>query len=145
MSASEVQMSISEEHRNGLRRFSRAKRPRSAVTSGRELFIDGDPHSAWSRRFHDLIVGHATDFGDVDLVIAQHLMFRRVAFMESELERLEAQRSRGEDVDVDAYGRTAERLRRHYESLYSIDFSRKPKDITPLDGYLHERNNTSHD
>jgi hypothetical protein len=47
---------------------SRAKRPRSAVTSGRRLFVEGDENSAWSRRFHDLIIGHVADLGGADLL-----------------------------------------------------------------------------
>ena len=42
---------------------SRAKRPRSAVTSGRQMFVQGDPNSAWSRRYHDLVVRHVGDLG----------------------------------------------------------------------------------
>ena len=45
---------------NGRRR---ERRPRSAVTSGRRLFVLGDPNSAWARRFHDLVVGHVADLG----------------------------------------------------------------------------------
>jgi len=29
------------------------RRPRSAVTSGRKLFVEGNPNSAWSRRYRD--------------------------------------------------------------------------------------------
>ena len=43
-------------------------RPRSAVTSGRQLFIDGDPNSAWARRFHDSLIGHVNDLGGADML-----------------------------------------------------------------------------
>src|SRR5690349_21488190 len=76
---------------------SRAKRPRSAVTSGRQLFIAGDPRSAWSRRFHDLVVGHVSDLGGADLLSeAQFSLIRRAAAIECELERLDARLSVGE-------------------------------------------------
>jgi len=35
------------------RRPTRGKRPRSAITSGRKLFVQGDPNSAWSRRYYE--------------------------------------------------------------------------------------------
>jgi hypothetical protein len=31
------------------------RRGRTAVTSGRKLFVEGDPNSAWSRRYRDLV------------------------------------------------------------------------------------------
>jgi hypothetical protein len=69
----------------------RGKRPRSAVTSGRQLFIDGDPNSAWSRRYHDLVVGHIADQGSRDMLSEARLaLIRRAAAMECELEQLEA-------------------------------------------------------
>ena len=40
---------------------SRAIRPRSAITSGRKLFDGGDPNSAWTRRFDDLLTAHIND------------------------------------------------------------------------------------
>ena len=45
----------------------RLKRPRSAVTSGRVLLVDGDPNSAWARRYADLLVGHVADAGGRDM------------------------------------------------------------------------------
>jgi hypothetical protein len=134
-------MSVSEIPTNGHRRTptprcgSRAKRPRSAVTSGRELFIDGNPHSAWSRRFHDLIVGHVSDLGGADLLSeAQNSLIRRCAAMECELERLDAQLSRYEPVDMVRYAQVAGHLRRIFETL---GVERKPRDVTPtLEQYL---------
>jgi hypothetical protein len=37
------------------------KRPRSAVTSGRKQFVEGNPNSAWSRRYFDLCAHHIHD------------------------------------------------------------------------------------
>jgi hypothetical protein len=122
--------------RNARRRTpSRAKRPRSAVTSGRKLFVEGDPNSAWSRRFHDLVLGHVSDLGGADqLSEAQFSLIRRAAAIECELERLDARLSIGESIDLDSYGRCAGHLRRLFETL---GVERKPRDVTPsLDQYL---------
>jgi hypothetical protein len=108
---------------------SRAKRPRSAITSGRQLFIDGDSNSAWSRRFHDLVVGHVADLGGADLLSeAQFSLIRRAAAIETELERLDAMLSRGDAVDMDCYARVAGHLRRLFETL---GLKRVPHDVTP--------------
>jgi hypothetical protein len=107
---------------------SRAKRPRSAVMSGRQLFVNGDAKSAWSRRFHDLILGHTADLGGADLLSeAQFSLIRRAAAIECELERLDARLSRDEPVDMDAYARVAGHLRRLFETL---GLERRPRDVT---------------
>jgi hypothetical protein len=112
---------------------SRARRPRSAVTSGRQLFIEGNPNSAWSRRFHDLVLGHVSDLGGADLLSeAQFSLIRRAAAIECELERLDARLSAGEPVDLDSYGRCAGHLRRRFETL---GVERRARDVTPT---LHE-------
>jgi len=128
VSAARASAGVSEGSVNGHRRApSRMKRPRSAVTSGRELFIDGDPNSAWSRRFHDLVVGHVADLGGADLLSeAQFSLIRRAAAIECELERLDAMLSRGEAADLDEYGRASSHLRRLFET---IGLERKQKTI----------------
>ena len=108
---------------------SRAIRPRSAVTSGRQLFMDGNAKSAWSRRFHDLVVGHVADLGGADLLSeAQFSLIRRAAAIECELERLDARLSVGELVDMDSYARVSGHLRRLFET---IGLERRAKDVTP--------------
>jgi hypothetical protein len=109
---------------------SRAVRPRSAVTSGRQLFVKGgDAKSAWSRRFHDLILCHISDLGGTDMLTeAKFSLIRRASAIECELERLDARLSRGEYVDMDAYARVAGHLRRMFETL---GVERKPRDVTP--------------
>ncbi len=128
------------EPRNGRQRRapSRAIRARSAVTSGRQLFVDGNPNTAWSRRYHDLVVGHMNDLGGADLLSeAQFSLIRRAAAIECELERLDARLSLGEPVDMDAYARVAGHLRRLFETL---GLERRPRDITPtLDQYLSNK------
>jgi hypothetical protein len=114
----------------GHRERTRTKRPRSAITSGRTMFIGGDPNSAWARRFHDLVVGHVVDAGGRDMISeAQFALCKRAAGLECELEKMEAQLSQGEQVDLDRYGRAASHLRRILES---IGLERKAKDITTL-------------
>ena len=111
------------------RRPSRAKRPRSAVTSGRRAFIEGDPNSAWARRFHDLVLGHVSDLGGrSNLSEAQFALCKRAAGLECELEQMEGRLSLGEEVDLDRYGRAASHLRRILEVL---GLERKARDVTP--------------
>jgi hypothetical protein len=126
--------SHTNEHKPQVRRQqrapSRAMRARSAVTSGRQLFVDGNPNTAWSRRYHDLVVGHMNDLGGADLLSeAQFSLIRRAAAIECELERLDARLSLGEPVDLDSYGRCAGHLRRIFETL-GID--RKQRDVTDI-------------
>jgi hypothetical protein len=118
--------------RRAKRSTSRAQRPRSAVTSGRQLFIEGDPNSAWSRRYHDLVVGHCNDIGPGPdrLSEAQLSLVRRAAAIECELERLDALLSTGAEVNLDSYGRAASHLRRLFETL---GLERKARDVT-VDG-----------
>jgi hypothetical protein len=116
------------------RMSSRAKRPRSAVTSGRKLFVEGDLNSAWSRRFHDLVVRHIGDLGGRDVLSeAQLSLIRRAASIECELERLDAMLSTGAEVNLDAYGRAASHLRRLFETL---GIERKAKPVESLAEYL---------
>jgi hypothetical protein len=44
--------------------------------TGRNLFVDGDPNSAWSRRYHDLAVRHAINLGGKDLLSAAQMSTR---------------------------------------------------------------------
>src|SRR5262249_24833839 len=94
------------------------KRPRSAVTSGRKLLIGGDPNSAWSRRYHDLVTRHVADLGGRDMLSeAQLSLVRRAAALAVELESMEARMSEGQAVNLDTFGRAASHLRRLYESI----------------------------
>ena len=103
------------------------KRPRSAITSGRKLFVEGDPNSAWSRRYYDLCVGHIADLGGRDLLSeAQLSLIRRASAIECELERLDAALSLGEAVDLDSYGRATSHLRRLFETL---GLERRPREV----------------
>ena len=84
----------------------------------RRQFVNGDPNSAWARRFHDLVVGHIADAGGRDRISeAQFALCKRAAALECELEQLEGRLSQGEQVDLDRYGRAASHLRRILESI----------------------------
>jgi hypothetical protein len=117
------------------RSHARAKRPRSAVTSGRKLLMQGDPNSAWARRYHDLLGGHAADLGGADVLSeAQAALCRDAATLEIELERMRSRLSAGEDIDLDLYGRVAGQRRRILETL---GLDRRARDVTPkLEEYL---------
>jgi hypothetical protein len=110
----------------------RAKRPRSAVTSGRKASIAGDPNSAWARRFHDLVQGHISDLGGRSIVSeARFALCKRAAGLECELEQMEGRMSLGEEINLDSYGRAASHLRRILETL---GLERKARDVTLIDG-----------
>jgi hypothetical protein len=122
---------VANEHKS---QRARDKRPRSAVTSGRKLFVNGDPNSAWARRFHDLVVGHVVDAGGRDMISEAHFsLIKRAAALECELEQLEGRLSQGEQIDLDQYGRAAGQLRR---ILQTVGLERRAKTIVPtIDQY----------
>jgi hypothetical protein len=69
------------------------------------------------------------DLGGADLLSeAQFSLIRRAAAIEIELERLDAQLSRNEPVDMDSYARVAGHLRRLFETT---GLERRAKDISP--------------
>jgi len=110
----------------------RAIRPRSAITSGRQLFVNGDPNSAWTRRYDDLIQAHHADLGGAsELSEAQVSLVRRAAAIEVELEKLDARLSRGEPIDLDAYARVSGHLRRLWETL-GVQRRRRIRDVTHI-------------
>jgi hypothetical protein len=119
MSATEATASAQD------RESARAKRPASAVTSGRKLFFsDADPNSEWSRRFRDLAGHHVADLGGTGALSAAKLsLCRRAAALEVACEALETRMSAGQEVDLDSYGRAASHLRRILETL---GIERKP-------------------
>ena len=108
----------------------RKKRGASAVTSGRRLYVDeGDANSAWSRRYRDLIAGHASDLGGRDtLSAAQFSLVRRASAIECELELMEGRLSKGEPADLDVFTRSSSHLRRILETL---GLERRQRDVTP--------------
>jgi hypothetical protein len=82
------------------------KRPRSAVTSGRQQFVLGDPNSAWARRFHDLCQGHVSDLGGrPNISEAQFALVKRAAGLQVELELMEGRLSLGSSEQPHRDGR----------------------------------------
>jgi hypothetical protein len=110
-------------------------RARSRVTNGVSLFADRtvDQRSKWARRFVDLFGLHTEDLGGVDrLSEAQKSLVRRAASLEVELEKQESALAQGETVDIDAYGRAANTLRRLLEVL-GIEKKAKTVEVTLAD------------
>lgn len=105
-----------------------ARRPRSAVTSGRRQFINGSPNSAWARRYYDCVFGLVSDAGGRDqLSAAQFALCQRAAALQCECERMDARLSQGQEINLDTYGRAASHLRRILEAL---GLERRAKDIS---------------
>jgi hypothetical protein len=83
MSASEPATNVAERPRT------RAKRQRSALTGGRQMFVEGDPNSAWARRYQGLVAGHVGDLGGRDVLSeAQLSLICRASATECELEQM---------------------------------------------------------
>ncbi|MFZ2082196.1 MAG: hypothetical protein WAV38_37195 [Xanthobacteraceae bacterium] len=126
------------------RALSRAIRPRSAITSGRKLFDDGDPNSAWTRRFDDLLTAHISDIsagqGADVLSAAQLTSLRQATAIEAELERLQSMLSRGEKVDLKAFAQVASHLRRMWETL---GIGRAAKQVNDMNSFLAKRKQKS--
>jgi hypothetical protein len=112
-----------------------ARRHRSRITSRKNLAIAVvDGRTTWGRRYSDLVTIYETDLGGYDECTAgERAVIRRVASLQSELERYDRIFSTKEEATPDQlalYGATADRLRRLLES---IGFrQRRARDITPL-------------
>src|SRR5262245_19012714 len=107
----------------------RKKRKASAVTSGRKLFVKGDPNSAWSRRYRDLIAGHVSDMGGADALSEGELsLIRRASAIECELELMEGELSKGGVVNLDVFTRSVSHLRRVLETLGEKNPAPQPRD-----------------
>jgi hypothetical protein len=112
----------------------RLPRQRSAVTNGRRMFVRGDGNSAW----RDLVAGHVSDMGGRSVVSeAQMSLIRRASAIECELELMEGKLSRGEQIDLDIFTRSASHLRRILETL---GVERRQRDVTPaLNDYIADK------
>lgn len=115
----------------------RAKRKRSAVSSGRRLLVAGSSTTPWGRRYADILAGHVADLsggaGADALSQAQVSLCRRAASLTVECEALEGRASQGEAIDLDSLGRAVSHLRR---VLATMGLERaKPKGPT-LQEYL---------
>jgi hypothetical protein len=107
-------------------------RARSAATSGRRAFVEGDGNSRWARRYRDLIAAHVSDLGGSDVLSeAQISLIRRASAIEVELEQAEGKLSMGAVVDLDSFTRATSHLRRVFETL---GLKREPRDVTMING-----------
>jgi hypothetical protein len=116
--------------------MSGANRKQSAVTSRRQLFIEGDGNSPWARRFSDLVNGHIADLGGRDeLSEAELHLIRDASAIEVELEQMQGRLSLGEPVDLDLFTRSTSHLRRCWETL---GIKRQPKPVESFDEYMRK-------
>jgi hypothetical protein len=93
---------------------------RSKVSNQSATFLDGvDGRSALARRFRDVLAEIISDLGghDAGLSEVQRQIARRIATIAVECERLEAQAMSGETIDLELYGRLADRLGRACQRL----------------------------
>jgi hypothetical protein len=111
---------------------------KSAVSTGRRLFVDGDGRSPWARRYRDLIELHADDLGGLSsLSEAQHSIVKRISSLTCEIEAMEGRMSSSTSVNLDVYVRSVGLLRRLLET---IGLERKARDVTPsLSDYVKGR------
>jgi hypothetical protein len=107
----------------------RAPSQRSKVTNGKSHFIEADSRGPWARRFKDLVELHVADIGGIEgLSEVQKQLVRRVATIETELERMEGQLAEGAEVDLAKYATVSNTYRRLAETL---GLRRVAKDVTP--------------
>jgi hypothetical protein len=123
------------------------KKQRSRVSNG-GLFprkLDGqsiDARTVWSRRVRDLIRSYTSDAGGDDVLSeGMRSIIRRIASLQAQLERMEAQWALDEGdatpATLDQYQKMANSIRRLIESAGLK--SRKAKNVTDLKDYLASR------
>ena len=106
---------------------------RSAITNGRHLLPEVDGRSAWMRRYRDLIDAHEVDLGGEDLISeSERRLIRRSAMLTVQLEMMDARFAQSESeasrIDLDAYQRASNSLRR---LLQTLGLNRRQRDCTP--------------
>jgi hypothetical protein len=126
------------------------KKQRSRVTNGRGIFprkLDGqsiDARTVWSRRVRDLIRSYTSDAGGDDVLSeGMRSIIRRIASLQAQLERMEAQWALDEGeatpATLDQYQKMSNTIRRLIESAGLK--SRKAKTVPDLRAYLSGRGN----
>ena len=95
------------------------KKSRSAVTNGRRLHVEVPGDTAWARRFRDVLQEIAIDTAgsDGDLTEAQRQLARRAALLCIACEKLEGAAAKGEDIDLEVFGKMTDRLGRAFSRL----------------------------
>jgi hypothetical protein len=123
-----IAMTMAEAIPSGQRQV-KPKRKSSAVSSGRRMFVQGDSSSAWSRRYRDICASHVSDLGGRPaLSESEYSLIKRCSTLEIELEQMEGKLSMGQEIDLDLFQRTANSLRRIFETL---GLKRVARDVTP--------------
>jgi hypothetical protein len=117
-----------------------ARRRRSKVTNGTQVFIHGDGSSPWARRWRDLCELHVHDIeprGPEHLTEAQRSLIKRASTIEVELEQIEGELSMGKPSKLSTYAAASGHLKRILETL---GIQRVPRDalLDPLE-YARER------
>jgi hypothetical protein len=107
---------------------------RSAITTGKNLFVGVDERTAYARRFRDVFAAHLGDLGGADNISeAERSLIRRATTLTVALERLESkfaeQDGEASTTDLMLYQRVSGALRR---ILQTLGLERRQKDVTSL-------------
>ncbi|BAQ17928.1 hypothetical protein [Methyloceanibacter caenitepidi] len=106
------------------------KRPatvRSKLTNGTALHAEQVGDNKASRRFKDLVEAFGTELGGwASLSEVQRSLVRRLATITIQLEKLELQAARGEDINAEEYARIAGHQRRLFNDLNLIQDKAAP-------------------
>lgn len=108
---------------------------RSAVSNGKRLHVIVPQGGKWSRRFRDVLGQIISDIGGHEgLSEAQRQLARRCATISICCERMEGEAAAGDTIDLEVYGKLADRLGRAFQRL---GIRRQSRDVTPtLSDYL---------
>lgn len=107
---------------------------RSRVGNGSALFVDEtiDGRSKEARRFRDVLAEIISDLGGADhLSEGQRQIARRCAMMSVECERMEGEAVAGKAIDLEAFGKLADRIGRAFQRL-GLKRVAKPVVANPL-------------
>jgi hypothetical protein len=110
---------------------------RSAVTNGRRLHVIAPTTNAWTRRYRDVfdqIISDISGGAPEILSEGQKQLCRRATTIAIACERLECRAAEGKKIDLEIYGKLADRLGR---TFHRLGLKRQARDVTPtLDQYI---------
>jgi hypothetical protein len=124
----------------------RGVKGRSGVSNGSRLHVERIPvgsMTAWGRRFRDVLSEICADLspdGPEHLSEGQRQLARRAALLSIECERMEGSVARGEAVNVELYGVTADRVARTFARL---GIKRAAKPAPTVEEYLASKRGAS--
>jgi hypothetical protein len=102
---------------------------RSRITNHADLLPGIDGRSATARRFRDLVLSVLEDLGGADMVSeAERQLVRRVTHLSVEAELMEADRVKGQEIDIDKYIAITNAIGRAGQR---VGLRRRAKDVTP--------------